>query len=124
MSMTKSVKLGAKTVSVRELTLQEIHDLTYAEYQSEAEAIVSLVHVSTGLEHEDLMTYAPSELAELVDSMLEVNKSFFDQAAAIQAEKVAVPLERMIKAIFTLAFLPLSKRDTVSAPGIIPTPSS
>lgn len=124
MSTTASVKLGSKTVSVREMTLQEIHDLTTTDYASDAGPICALLETSCGLTRDDIMVYAPSELAELVDKMIEVNQSFFDQAAAIGMDAAATSMQKMIKAVFTLAFLPSSNQGTAPASGTTPTPSS
>lgn len=116
MASTSDAKLGSRTIAVRELTLQEIYDLTHDTDKEEAEILCDLLRLTSGLERDDVMCHTPSELQPLVDAMVEVNKSFFDQAAAINMTSAATMLERMIKAVFTLAFLNLSN-DSARKPG-------
>ncbi len=112
MGMSTTAKLGEKTVMVRELTLQEIHDITTAGESSPAEAICGLLETCTNITRKDLMPCAPSDIDPLVSAISEVNQSFLDQANALGMEELAVSFANLIKSIFTIAFLPSSDQDT------------
>lgn len=124
MSLAKTVKIGDRTVMVRELTMQEILDLFEAPDGQVINEICRLLTTCTDLERADLMPCAPSEIAPLIDGLLEVNKAFFDLAAALGMPEIAAILEKKIRGISMIAYLPLSAPATEQGSGITPSPSS
>jgi hypothetical protein len=123
MAKTTTIVIDGKTVMVRELTMQEIYDLSSGD-ENPVESITSLLSACTDIDRKFLMSKAPSEIAPLIEKIIEVNRPFLDQATALDMEGVAKSLERMMRGIFTLAFLPLSEPGMDQEPGTIPTLSS
>jgi len=124
MANTTTIVIDKKTVMVRELTMQEIHDLCSSNEVNPVQSISSLLSACTDIDREFLMSKAPSEITPLIEKIVEVNRPFLDQATALNMEGVARSMETMMRGIFTLAFLPLSEPGMDQEPGTIPTLSS
>lgn len=106
MSEVKTVKLGTKTVTVRELTVAEIMSLVSDNgEENPGQVLTTLLQTCTSAKVEDLLPLAPSAIDPLIEAMLEVNKSFFAQNRAIGMLQTAEGLERMIKSVSVLPFM-------------------
>lgn len=106
MGQAKTVPLNGETITVRELTLEEINTLTKRpENESPIEAITALYETCTTAKIEKLMPLCPSELEPLVAAVVEVNSSFLSQAEKVNAEDVGDALKGMIQSLSLIAFL-------------------
>lgn len=112
MAISGTVEVNGQKVMVREFTLQEIDDFSNMGEVSQAELMSRLIATATSVDIDFIKPLAPSELQPLVDKMLEVNTSFFDQAGAAGMAEAADGLARLIKGIFIVAFLPSSDPAT------------
>lgn len=105
MGISKTVKINDTTVTVRELTVREIYDLANGSGDNAAAAIAELLETCSTVKTEFVMELAPSELQPLIEAMIEVNRPFLDQAAAIGMDEAAAGMEKMVRSIFSLPFL-------------------
>ena len=112
MPQTVSVKIGDRTVMVRELLMKEIREIYTAPDRPVADAVAHLLSLCSDVQPDELLEYAPSEIAPLITAMLEVNKAFFDQAAMLKFEEVAADLKTLILKISTLAYFTSSPPAT------------
>jgi len=125
MGKSNTAPLNGKQVTVRELTMQEINDLTNRPPDETAvEQIGAMLAVCTNTTPEEIMKSFPSDLDPLVEVLVEVNRPFLDQAAKINAREVAEALEQLLRSVCLIAFTKSSQPDTVKEPGNIPTPIS
>lgn len=125
MGSCKTVLVAGQEVKVSELTMRDIHDLAVADMTSESvvTGVRMLVEKATTLSAEQLMGQYPSDLQPLIEALLEVNKAFFGQAAALGMQSAAALVENKIKGLFMLACVPLSEPGTPT-PGTTRSPSS
>lgn len=105
MAKSKKLTVAGKEVTVSELTMQQIFDLSGGKYENPVSQISDLLSLTTGLKREDIMPWAPSEIGEMVDAVLEVNSDFLSQANKLEMGQTAEAMERLIRSIFTLSFL-------------------
>ena len=106
MGKSNTVALNGKQITVRELTMQEINDLTnQAEDTTALEQITGLLSTCTNTSPDDIMVCYPSDLEPLVDELVKVNSSFLDQATALNSKEVADALVELLKSVCLLAFL-------------------
>jgi len=105
MSGVKTVKLGSKTVTVRELTVAEIHSLATGGAENPVDTIIQLLTTCSSAKPEDIPPLTPSEIDPLIEAMLEVNSRFFGQMQAIGMEEGAESLRRLIKSVSVLPFM-------------------
>ena len=103
MIKTKTVKLEGKTFVVQEMTLKQLSAFFNMPVESTIiDRINSLLEYCVpGLD--DVISYSPSELQMIIDAMLEVNDSFFVQAAALGMQAAAEQLEKVIKGLSIVA---------------------
>lgn len=113
MRTTKTITVGGREVLVRELIMREIADLSAGPGDKPVETMTRLITCSTDVTPAYVADSAPSELAKLVEAMIEVNADFFAQARAVGMEETAKLLEDLIRKIFIVAFLLSSGPDTV-----------
>jgi len=104
MSGVKTVKLGGKTVTVRELTVAEIHALAVGGAENPVDTIIQLLTTCTSAKPEDIPPLTPSEIDPLIEAMLEVNNRFFVQMQGIGMEETAEALRRLIRSVSVLPF--------------------
>ncbi len=109
-----TIDVAGKKVRVRELTVREIKTLAdMPEDVSIADRLTGLLETcADGIKKDDLLDFAPSELQPLIDTMLEVNSAFFDQASAIGMDAAGEALKQMIGAVSMIAFCSASETVT------------
>jgi len=112
MALNEKVEIGKRVYTVRELTLQQIADLTGSMEANATSSLVALLGSCSDITVEELMPLAPSELDLVVEALIRVNTPFLQQAAKIEAKAAAAALERMIRSIFLIAFFPSSVAAT------------
>lgn len=93
MPATRSVKLGERTVTVRELTVAEVRDwMVEAETGGGQDPLHALVLEDCGLgdlermsdvSAKELEAYAPSDMADLIAACKALNPHFFRMRAAL-----------------------------------------
>lgn len=106
MSISKTLILAGKTITVRELTVQEIYDLSQPEDKiNQVNTLAVLLTTATSATREDIMPLAPSQLQPLIDLLMEVNSPFLGQMRAVKMEDAANALERILGSISALPFL-------------------
>lgn len=109
---SKVVELGKEKITVRELTVKEIRDLARMPDESTVvDRLQVLLKKCAGIDPDQLLGFAPSDLQPLIDSMLEVNASFFAQAAAVGMESAGQALRKIIGAVSMIAFSSVSTTD-------------
>jgi len=106
MPRTNTVTVSGKEITVSELTMQQIIDLSETTEESAPAQIVGLLDKTTSMTSAEVAALAPSDISDLVTAVLEVNKDFLFQAQALGMEAAAKSLERMIRSIFMTPFLP------------------
>jgi hypothetical protein len=112
MSQKETVQIAKRVYTVHELTIQQIHDLTSQPDEATTDPISSLLAMATDMTIDDMMPMTPSELGQIIDAMVKVNTPFLEQAARINAQAAAEALERMIRSISLIAFMPSSSQVT------------
>ena len=110
--MAETVKIDKKTITVRELTLREIKELTEGSGESPIDMLTKLMTISTSAKPADLIDLTPSEIQPFVDMVLQVNTPFFVMAKAANMKEMAEALQGMIRSVFLTARLPSLKEDT------------
>lgn len=92
--------------------MAQIAEMAETSSQSPVDTMTKMLEKGTDIDREFILQRSPSELEPLVAAMLEVNNSFFEQTRAVGMHDAAKELEKMIRQIFIVAFLPLSVPDT------------
>ena len=106
MSISKTLNLAGKNVTVRELTVQEIYDLSQlGDETNQVNTLAVLLSTATSATREDILPLAPSQLQPLIDLFLEVNSPFLGQMRAVGMKEAAAALERILGSISALPFL-------------------
>lgn len=117
MAKSKVVDLGRVQVTVRELTLEEIHALFDVDEKRATDGIINMLETSTTAKRADLLKTAPSDMQPLVDALVEVNSSFLDQCRQVNNPDLADSLENLLRQVSMIAFLKSSATDTAKGPG-------
>ena len=108
--MHKTVEFDGKSVTVHELTVNQIINLlnddalsTEGELGMESIRKFAARHLPnvTDLKIDDMLSMAPSELKVVYDAFAEVNSVFFDTARAVGLEKLLSELKSAIVADFS-----------------------
>lgn len=106
MSISKTLDFYGKTITVRELTVQEIYDLSHLEDSTnQVKVLTTLLTTATSATREDIFPRAPSQLQPLIDLFMEVNSPFLGQMRTTGMAEAAVALENLLGSIFVLPFL-------------------
>ncbi len=124
MAKSKVIDLGRDKITVRELTLEEIHQLFEAVEENPTDGIINMLESCTTAKRAQLLKQAPSDIQPLVDGMVEVNKNFLDQCRQTNNEGMAKSFETLLRQVSLIAFLPSSPPVTAKEPGATPTPNS
>lgn len=111
-AITKEVKIDKRIFLAREITVEQIRQVTSSRHETAVDAIIELLGFCSDATAAELLPLAPSEIRQLTDAVVEVNKDFFEQAALVNMKEAAGQLEKLMKSFFLIPFLDSSERDT------------
>ena len=112
MGNSKTIELRDKPVTVRELLLCEILEITKDAERPAVEATLDLYEAASSLTKEDIVKYYPSELQTVIDALVEVNKSFLEQAGLLKETGLPALFQGLIESPCLIPFTSLSQQDT------------
>jgi hypothetical protein len=124
MAKSKVIDMGRDKVTVRELTLEEIHTLFETAESNAADGILNMLTSCSDAKRDKLLGQAPSDMQPLVDGLVEVNSSFLGQCRQVNNKALADSFENLLRQVSLIAFLQSSPPDTATEPGATATPSS
>jgi len=108
----EKVTIDKLAITVNELTMQQIADLMKIDEENATTSVIKLLEATTNIKASELMPLKPSEIQGIVDKMVEVNTPFLSQQRAIGNDLAAEALEKLLRSVCMIAFLPSLPQDT------------
>lgn len=122
MRKTKILKIDDREITIKELTLRDIYELTDGAKNGILPAMNVLLAKTSSLSLEDIKDFAPSEIQILYSAFLEVNSAFFQIADQLGLKQAATRVLQQIQRDFLNSFANSSVQGT-ETPGSTATDS-
>lgn len=122
---SKTVKIDATPVTIRELTVTEVSALFGMDQDTNLiDRLEFMLGCCSDMDIKAIMKHSPSDLQPLIDALIEVNASFFAQADQVGMAAAAEVLKNLLQSLSMIVFVRSSQPDTGQESGVTPGRSS